>query len=383
MYVVLIMLGLLIAVGAAATLIWIDHRRSEQADRNVAMLRQELQALVGQQAQAISAQMGQLGQSMNTQLGQVRQELQSGVATTGKLTSDAQREVSRQLQTSNDAIRQISQQIGEVQKASQDLSTASHALETVLGGAKSRGALGEIALERLLEDALPKAAYEVQHRFATGGIVDAVVRSGDRLLCIDSKFPLEAYRRMLDLGTEARKDFSLAVRKHAESIAEKYILPGEHTLEFALMFVPSEGVYYELLMTEDSKYGRLDEFCRTLKVFPVSPNTCYAYLCAIAMSLRGLKVEENARRLLASMAGLQKQFDGLEEAHDKLGTHLRNAQGTYDDAAKRLGRARNTVDQMSEGTLPDLAVLPELPASETEPVPVQMPVQRTSRLFSD
>jgi DNA anti-recombination protein RmuC len=101
------------------------------------------------------------------------------------------------------------------------------------------------------------------------------------------------------------------------------------------------------------------------------------------MSLRGLKVEENARRLLASMAGLQKQFDGLEEAHDKLGTHLRNAQGTYDDAAKRLGRARNTVDQMSEGTLPDLAVLPELPASETEPVPVQMPVQRTSRLFSD
>jgi DNA recombination protein RmuC len=370
-------LGLVIAGGAVAILIWIDHRRSEQSDRNVAMLRQELQALVGQQGQAISGQMGQLAHSVTTQLGQVRQELQSGVATTGKLATDAQREVSRQLETSNEAIRRISQQIGEVQKASQDLSTASQALETVLGGAKSRGALGEIALERLLEDALPRAAYEVQHRFATGGIVDAVVRSGDRVLCIDSKFPLEAYRRMLDSGEDARKEFSAAVRKHAESIAEKYILPGEHTLEFALMFVPSEGVYYELLMTEDSKYGRLDEFCRLLKVFPVSPNTCYAYLCAIAMSLRGLKVEENARRLLASMAGLQKQFDGLEEAHNKLGTHLRNAQGTYDDAAKKLMRARDTVDSMSEGTLPDLEVLPELPADEPEPVP------RTSRLFSE
>ncbi len=369
--------GLVIAGGAVAILLWIDHRRSEQSDRNVAMLRQELQALVGQQGQAISGQVGQLAHSVTTQLGQVRQELQSGVANTGKLATDAQREVSRQLETSNEAIRRISQQIGEVQKASQDLSTASHALETVLGGAKSRGALGEIALERLLEDALPQAAYEVQHRFTTGSIVDAVVRSGDRLLCIDSKFPLEAYRRMLDSGEDARKEFSVAVRKHAESIAEKYILPGEHTLEFALMFVPSEGVYYELLMTEDSKYGRLDEFCRLLKVFPVSPNTCYAYLCAIAMSLRGLKVEENARRLLASMAGLQKQFDGLEEAHNKLGTHLRNAQGTYDDAAKRLMRARDTVDSMSEGTLPDLQVLPELPADEPEPV------QRTSRLFSE
>lgn len=377
MNVLLAVSGLVIVGAAVAILIWIDHRRSEQSERNVAMLRQELQALVGLQGQAISGQMGQLAHSVTTQLGQVRQELQSGVASTGKLATDAQREVSRQLETSNEAIRRISQQIGEVQKASQDLSTASHALETVLGGAKSRGALGEIALERLLEDALPKAAYEVQYRFTTGSIVDAVVRSGDRLLCIDSKFPLEAYRRMLDSGEDARKEFSVAVRKHAESIAQKYILPGEHTLEFALMFVPSEGVYYELLMTEDSKYGRLDEFCRLLKVFPVSPNTCYAYLCAIAMSLRGLKVEENARRLLASMAGLQKQFDGLEEAHNKLGTHLRNAQGTYDDAAKKLMRARDTVDSMSEGSLPDLEALPELPPDEPEPV------QRTSRLFSE
>jgi DNA anti-recombination protein RmuC len=151
-----------------------------------------------------------------------------------------------------------------------------------------------VALERLLQDALPRGAYDVQHRFdSTGAVVDAVVRSGDRMLSVDSKFPLEAYRRLVEGGDAARKEFSLAVRKHADSIAEKYILPHEHTFDFALMFVPSEGVYYELIMTEDAKSGQLDEYCRSKRVFPVSPNTFYACLSAVALSLqeaiRGLR----------------------------------------------------------------------------------------------
>ena len=104
-------------------------------------------------------------------------------------------------------------------------------MQSVLGGAKTRGTLGEVTLERLLGDALPQGAYSTQYRFAsTGAIVDAIVRSGERILSIDSKFPLEAYRRLVEFGDEARRDFSLAVRRHADSIAEKYILPGEHTL---------------------------------------------------------------------------------------------------------------------------------------------------------
>src|SRR4029077_20692043 len=114
--------------------------------------------------------------------------------------------------------------------------------------------------------------------FPNGNIVDAIVRNGDRILPVDSKFPLDAYRRLLDTGEDARKEFSTAVRKHADVIAEKYILPAEHTLDFALIFVPSQGGYAELLMTKDSKYGQLDEYCREKRVFPVSPNTLYAYL---------------------------------------------------------------------------------------------------------
>jgi DNA recombination protein RmuC len=339
-----------LAAGIVGAIAWSASRRSEA---QLSSVRQEMQSSLAAQGQSVTAQINHLVQAMTQQLGQVRQELQSGVASTGQLATDAQRDVAQRLQSSTEALLQMSQKIGEVQQTSQDLSKAAQTLQSVLGGAKTRGTLGEVTLERLLSDALPQGAYATQHRFdSTGAIVDAIVRSGDRVLSIDSKFPLEAYRRLVELGDEARRDFSLAVRRHADSIAEKYILPGEHTFDYALMFVPSEGVYYELLMTQDSKYGRLDEYCREKHVFPVSPNTCYACLSALAISLQGQKVEENARHLLAGMAGLKKQFESFADVYEKLGTHLRHAQQCYEESDSRLTRARNSLEQMSQGALP-------------------------------
>jgi DNA recombination protein RmuC len=343
----------ILAIGAAAWIVWLTGRRAEVQISNA---RQEMQASLAAQSQSLTAQMGQLTQALTQQLGQVRQELLSGVSSTGQLASEAQREVAKRLQSSTEVLLQMSQKIGEVHQASGELSKAAVTLQSVLGGAKTRGILGEVTLDRLLADALPQSAYATQYRFgSTGAIVDAIVRSGERILSIDSKFPLEAYRRLLEGGEEARKEFSAAVRKHADSIAEKYILPDEHTFDYALMFVPSEGVYYELVMTQDSKYGMLDEYCRGKRVFPVSPNTFYACLSAIAISLQGQKIEENARHLMAGLAGLNKQFETFADVYEKLGTHLRHAQQSYEDADARLNRARNTLEQMSQGALPEAA----------------------------
>jgi DNA recombination protein RmuC len=343
----------LIAAVIVAAAVWAAGA-GRRAEEQIAAARQELQTSMASQTQTMNAQLGQLMQSVTQQLGQVRHELQTGIASSGQLASDAQKEVARRLQSSTDALVQMSQKIGEVQRTSQDLSQAAQTLQSVLGGAKTRGTLGEVTLERLLEDALPRSAYEMQYRFAsTGAVVDAIVRGGERLLPVDSKFPLEAYRRLAAEGDAARREFSTAVRKHADCIAEKYILPEEHTLDYALMFVPSEGVYYELLRTEDSKYGLLDEYCRSKRVFPVSPNTFYACLSAIAVSLQGQKIEENARHLLANLAGLKKQMDSFADVYEKLGTHLRHAQQSYEEADSRLGRARNSVEQMSQGVLPE------------------------------
>jgi DNA recombination protein RmuC len=312
-------------------------------------LRKEMQSLLAAQSQATAAQISQLAQSLTAQLGQVTQQVQSGMASVGTIASSAQKAVSEQLQASTQMLTSVHQQIGEMQQAGHELSSAAKQIEDVLGGAKTRGTLGEVALDRILADTLPRASYETQFRFSTGEIVDAVVRLSDKLLPIDSKFPLDGYRRLLDRGEECRKDFSQAVRLHTESIAKKYILPGEETLDIALMFVPSEGVYYELLRSVDGKGMPLDEYCRTRCVVPVSPSTLFAHLKIIFLGLRGMQIEENAKKLLGSLSGLKRQMDNFGEVYERLGTHLRNAQQSYADADRKLDRARGSIEELAQG----------------------------------
>jgi DNA recombination protein RmuC len=312
-------------------------------------LRKEMQSLLAGQSQVTAAQISQLAQSLTAQLGQVTQQVQSGMASAGTIASSAQKAVSERLEASTQMLASLHQQIGEMQQAGHELSIAAKQIEDVLGGAKTRGTLGEVALDRILADTLPRASYETQFRFSTGEIVDAVVRLSDKLLPIDSKFPLDGYRRLLDLGEEYRKDFSQAVRLHADSISKKYILPAEETLDIALMFVPSEGVYYELLRSVDAKGMPLDEYCRTRCVVPVSPSTLFAHLKIIFLGLRGIQIEENAKRLLASLSGLKKQVDNFGEVYERLGTHLRNAQQSYSDADRKLDRARASLEELAQG----------------------------------
>jgi DNA recombination protein RmuC len=353
--------GALAVVVIVAAIVRSASRRSEQ---QLSATRQEMQASLTAQNQTLSAQLNHVMQSMSQQLGQVRQELQTGISSSGKLAADAQRDVSNQLQSATEAVRQITQQLGSIQRAGDDMQKTSQNLLQVLGGAKTRGIMGEMGLERLLQDALPRQSYETQYRFTTGEVVDAIVRVGERLVSIDSKFPFDAYRRMAESGEEARKDFNQAVRKHADSIASKYILPGEHTLDLALMFVPSESVYYELLMTEDAKGIRLDGYCRGKYVIPVSPNTLYAILSCIAIGLRGIQIEENARRIQGSLDGIGKQLEMFSGVFDKMGTHLRNAQQSYNDADARLDRVRGSLQQAAQGVLPEA---PETEAKALEP----------------
>jgi DNA recombination protein RmuC len=333
-----------------ALLLRSSGRRSEE---KLASVRQQLENALAAQGQSFNSQINHLMQSMTQQLGQVRQDLHSGMASSGQITADAQKNVAQQLHSASESVRQMSQQLGTVLKMGEDLSKASETMQQVLGGAKSRGTLGEIGLERLLEDSLPGSAYELQYRFTTGDIVDAVVRTGDHLLTIDSKFPLDSYRRLLETGEEARREFAQAVRKHADAIASKYILPAEHTFDVALMFVPSETIFYELLLTEDTKYGPVDSYCRKISVIAVSPNSLYAYLRMILLGIRGLRMEENARNLLGQLKGLQRQLDSFAETFGKLGTHLRHAQQSYEESDSRLARIGGALDQMAEGALPE------------------------------
>ncbi len=350
----------------AVLVIWLALQNLQSREKGGALesqmseLRRDLQTIASAQARS-TGQLETIAKNVAQRLDSVAPALQDAIKNsaqiTGQMTSDAQTKMADELKNTRDQIGQIQKQLGAVQLAGQQMSETAHTLEGILGGAKSRGSFGEVTLERLLEDSLPASQYASQYRFSSGEAADAVILLRDKkLMAIDSKFPLDAFRRIGAEGEEARKAFATAVKLHADSIAKKYIVPQEGTLDVALMFVPSESVYYELLQTADSKGLPLDAYCREKKVIAVSPNTLYAHLCVISMGLRGMQIEENAKRLYANLAGMEKQMSMFTEVFERLGTHLKNAQQSYGDSEKRLERAQNTLEGLVAAGVADAAL---------------------------
>src|SRR5438477_1157576 len=366
--------GILVAVllAVAALVVWValqsmrTQKKSEAIESQMAELRHALQSVATAQAQA-TGQIITFAGTVTQRLDAVNKSLTDGVVQSADISAKGQSAMREELKSTQGMMERIHKQLGEFQEVSRGLSNAQQSLESVLGGAKTRGILGEVTLERLLEDSLPPSQYTTQYRFESGEAVDAVIFLRDKkLLAIDSKFPLDAFRRIQAEGDEARRAFVTAVKTHADSIAKKYILPAENTLDLALMFVPSESVYYELLQCADGKGLQLDAYCREKRIVAVSPNTLYAHLCVIAMGLRGMQIEENARRLANGLAGLQKRLGNFSEPVEKIGVHLKNAQQSYQEADRRLDKTQAALDGMLEAA----EVPSDLPdAQQTLPLP--------------
>ena len=331
-----------------------DQKKNASLETQMNELRRDLLTLSTSQAQS-AAKVETIAGTVATRLEAVSIAVQKGVKdsaeVTSQITSQAQAAMSQELKNTREQINQIEKQLGQVQEAGQQMHDTAAKLEGILGGAKNRGTFGETTLERLLEDSLPPSQYTLQFSFRSGKTADAVIHLRDKkMMAIDSKFPLDAFQRLEvedeQSQKEARTDFVNAVKKHADSIAEKYIVPDEGTLEVALMFVPSEAVYYELLRSADSRKIAVDAYCRSRKIVAVSPNTLYAHLSVIAMGLRGMQIEGNAKRLSANLDGLRKHVDNFAEPFAKLGTHLKNAAQSYTEAEKRLDKATNTLENL-------------------------------------
>jgi DNA recombination protein RmuC len=345
-----VLIGVVIVV--AALVLWLVLQTSQEQKKSAALeaqlgeLRRDLQTIGTAQAQS-TGQMATIGQSVSQRLESVTKALQDGVSNSAQIATQGQTAIANELKNTREQIGHIQKQLGEFQELGRGISSATKSLEEILGGAKTRGLLGEVTLERLLEDSLPSSQYATQYRFSSGEAADAVIFLRDKkLVAVDSKFPLDAFRRISEEGEEAKRAFATAVKGHADSIAKKYIVPNEGTLDLALMFVPSETVYYEMLMTQDSKGEALDSYCRGKNIIAVSPNTLYAHLCVIHLGLRGMQIEENAKRISAGLSGIQKNMATFTDVFEKLGTHLRNAQQSYGEADKRLEKTQNTLDSL-------------------------------------
>ncbi|MFA5096982.1 MAG: DNA recombination protein RmuC [Candidatus Omnitrophota bacterium] len=235
----------------------------------------------------------------------------------------------------------VKEQLGRLEETNRQIYEVSKdiaSLQELLRAPKLRGQLGELFLDNLLSQVLPKQHYQMQYRFKSGEAVDAVIRLGERLVPVDAKFSLENFQKMNEAQDEqakaaGRRKFIQDIKNRVDEIASKYILPQENTYDFALMYVPAENIYYEIIIKED-----LLPYFFAKKVVPVSPNTFYAYLKVICLGLRGLQIEENAKQILKNLSGLTVELDKFREDFDLLGRHLHSADSKFQDGQKRLDK---------------------------------------------
>ncbi|MCK4336780.1 MAG: DNA recombination protein RmuC, partial [Candidatus Aminicenantes bacterium] len=284
-------------------------------------------------------QIGQLTTNLNQQLQYINSQFQM---TTGQIGT-ALGDVRKDMEKMEAATREVLDKAKNIAN-----------LENLLRAPKFRGGLGELFLGDLLSQILPAAHYNLQHKFKSGEIVDAVIKIGQNLVPIDSKFPLENFKKYVSeedekLKGDLKKRFTADVKKHVGSIAEKYILPDEGTYDFALMYIPAENVYYEIILKDDkfSEDKSIFAYCTQKKVIPVSPNSFYAYLQVVVLGLKGLQIEKSAKEIFQSLTRLQRDLGRFKKDFQILGSHLTNAKSKYDDADKRLDKFSGRLEILS------------------------------------
>ena len=222
---------------------------------------------------------------------------------------------------------------GEVQhKVGQmtELGRSMKDVQELLKGPKTRGIFGEDALESLLKQVMPVQNYQMQYRFQSGEAVDCVIKLKEGLICIDSKFPLENFRSMMKSESKEdkenfRKNFTRDVKKHVETIAKKYILPKEGTMDFALMYVPMESVFQEIVNDQE-----LMDYSRSKKILVTSPNSFYHYVTVIHTALKGAQINELAKQVLNTISALKQESDKFSANLGILTKHVTNAKNTVD-----------------------------------------------------
>jgi len=228
----------------------------------------------------------------------------------------------------NDRLDNAARVIGQVQKNIGEMSEIGRGmkeLQEFLRSPKLRGNIGEQVLKELLGQMLPKQSFNLQYTFKSGAIVDAAIKTASGIIPVDSKFAMENFRRMNAAQAEvekkaAEKDFIKDVKNHIDSISAKYILTEEGTIDYALMYLPSESVYYEVVNNTE-----LFDYAGKKRVLPVSPMTFYAYLRTILMSFEGQKIEARARQILLAIRAIQKDYTKVEDNLSVLGRHVQNA----------------------------------------------------------
>lgn len=244
------------------------------------------------------------------------------------------------------AMRDVGKEVGQMNEIGRSMKE----LQEFLKSPKLRGNIGEQVLKDLISQMFPKNSFNLQYEFKSGEKVDAAIKTDAGILPIDSKFPMENFQKMSKAeGKEKvifQKEFVRDVKKHIDAISKKYILPEEGTMDFALMYVPSESVYYEVVNEME-----LMDYARRVRVYIVSPSTLYAHLQTILLSFEGKRIEEKSREIFVMLRALQIDYSKVNDSLGILGKHLNNAYSQFNNVTtgfSQIGQKLNSTKTITE-----------------------------------
>jgi DNA recombination protein RmuC len=365
MDILLIILICVITVLIFILLLRLPRKQGQELSQSVLLFQQQVESLRNDLHQNLKNTTDIVFKSLQTTTETVNQQLSVVTSQLGNVTSQLQNntgQVGLRLDNAAKVIQDVQNKLGELGHATQEIKELGQSvskLEEMLKAPKLRGGLGELLLEDLLKQVLPANAYSIQYTFRNGQTVDAIITTAGGKVPVDSKFPLENFRKMLDAKSDQERKtsarlFKTDVKKHIDAISEKYILPDEGTFDFALMYIPAENIYYETIIKDESYADEegLYSYATKRRVVPVSPNSFYAHLRVIALGLKGLQIERSAKEIFQNLEIVNTELRKFSDIFETLGTQLNNAKNNYDKADKQL--AGLTEKFKSVQSIPDI-----------------------------
>lgn len=284
---------------------------------------------------------------LQRELQEMHRNLKEEIGESSKQTHES---VKHQLSESMKIVKEVTQGLTKLDETNKQVISFADQLQNlqdILKNPKQRGILGEYYLETVLKNVMPPGSYEMQYKFKNGEAVDAAIFLGDKILPVDSKFSLENYNRLVetkdrDKREALEKEFKSDLKKRIDETS-KYIRPEEDTMDFAFMFIPSEGIYYDLLVNQ---VGAVKTSTRDLieyafgekKVIIVSPTSFLAYLQTVLQGLKSLQIEEQAKEIQKRVGDLMRHLGTYEEYHTKLGNSLTTVVNHYNRTDKEFRR---------------------------------------------
>ena len=301
-------------------------------------------------------QLGEFQRSMDSKMNESQKMMNESVSDqfnkSQNLMSAINKEMSEHLMKVTKGVTEANESGKQIFDVAQGLKN----LEKVLKHQKQRGNLGEASLELILNNILPPNAYEMQYRFKSGEAVDAIIKTKEGFIPVDAKYSLDNYERLINCDDEdekkrIEKEFSNDLKKRIDETS-KYIKEEEGTLPFAFMFIPAEGMYYDLLVNQvgaikSNSRSLLDYAYNDKKVMIVSPTTFSAYLQSVLYGFKAFKIEESAKEIQKHVRELQKHLGAYDEYHQKLGNTISTVVNHYNNSNKEFKKIDKDILKIS------------------------------------